>query len=107
MFLGKCHLEMHALVCVLTVMHEEIDLPEALKQGRQDLLTAADQKLPPGTKLIRHEPAGVLADRDDSDSARYGLGLPLSRFGWVRKLGQVHAVQMTEPVRVERLENDR
>src|SRR5439155_16780344 len=57
-------LEVDALVRVLAVVHEEVDRPEPLEEGRELLLAPADGEVPPLLQLGRDHPPGLLPGRD-------------------------------------------
>src|SRR5439155_13091401 len=69
---GGPELERHALIGMLAVVHEQVDLAQAPDQGRQFLLAAAEDQLPALPKLFRDHPARLLAGRDH----RAALALP-------------------------------
>src|SRR5512132_2649551 len=54
-------LEAHALVGVLAVVHEEVDLTDAVEQRRKLVLRAPEDEMPSFPELRRHHPARLLA----------------------------------------------
>src|SRR2546430_655795 len=61
---GGTELEPHALVGVLTVVHERIDRPQTLEQRRQHLLAPPEDERPALLQLGWDQPAGVGPRRD-------------------------------------------
>src|SRR4029450_5686118 len=61
---SRRELEAHALVRVLAVVHEEVDLADAVEQGRKLVLGAPEHQVPPVSQLRRHHPARLLAGWD-------------------------------------------
>src|SRR5439155_1453235 len=61
---GGTELEPHALVGVLTVVHERIDRPQTLEQRRQHLLAPPEDERPALLQLGRDQPAGFGHRRD-------------------------------------------
>jgi hypothetical protein len=84
-------LEAHALVGVLAVVHEEVDLAETLEQRRQFLLRSPEHELPAVSKRRRHHPPRLLARWD------HGAALPIpERPGLVLLAGDLREVDRVQ-----------